>query len=170
MTRERFEQLIRVTGPIAPEGMEAYIGDLSCSETELLPKEVLQFTLDWNHVPLDQQAQLMSALDAANAVPELVELAHVMALDAVRALNRCAAIDFQPPKPLCLSGFDRDAFAFLYSQLCVIEGRKALRRRGVPEKYDMDIPERMTRKQLRKFVETGDITFDDYPCGIPSLR
>ncbi|MBR3740327.1 MAG: hypothetical protein IKN04_07665 [Clostridia bacterium] len=163
MTRERFEALIQVTGPIAPEGIEDHISDLSCSETELLPKEALQFTLDWNHVPLDQQAQLMSALDAANAVPELVELSHIMAMDAVRALNRCTAIDFQPPKPACLSGFDRDAFAFLYSQLCVIEGRKALRLRGVPEAYDMDIPERMTRKQLRKFVETGDITFDDYP-------
>lgn len=163
MTRERFDRLISVAGPIAPEGIEAYIGDLSCAETELLPKAALQFTLDWNHVPLDQQAQLMAALDAANAVPELVELAHVMASDAVRALNRCAAIDFQPPKPACLTGFDRDAFAFLYSQLCVIEGRKALRRRGVPETYDMDIPERMTRKQLRKFVETGDIAFDDYP-------
>ena len=124
MTRERFEALIQVTGPIEPEGIEDHIGDLSCSETELLPKEALQFTLDWNHVPLDQQAQLMSALDAANAVPELVELSHIMALDAVRALNRCTAIDFQPPKPACLSGFDRDAFAFLYSQLCVIEGRK----------------------------------------------
>ena len=85
MTRERFEQLIRVTGPIAPEGMEAYIGGLSCAETELLPKEVLQFTLDWNHVPLDQQAQLMAALDAANAVPELVELSRIMARDAVKA-------------------------------------------------------------------------------------
>ncbi|MBR3017569.1 MAG: hypothetical protein IKH57_10925 [Clostridia bacterium] len=163
MTRECFDRLISVTGPIAPDGIEDYIGDLSCSETELLPRDALQFTLDWNHVPPDQQAQLMAALDAVNAVPELVEIAHIMASDAVRALNRCSAIGFQPPKPACLSGFDRDAFAFLYSQLCVIEGRKALRRRGVPEKYDMDIPERMTRKQLRKFVETGDITFDDYP-------
>ncbi len=29
--------------------------------------------------------------------------------------------------------------------------------------YDRDIPERMTRKQLKKYVETGDISFDDYP-------
>ncbi len=162
MTRDRLDALLQVTGPITPEGLEEHIADLACSERELLPRSALQFTLDLNHVPLSQQAQLMAALDAANRIPELVELAHIMARDAVRALNRCTAIDFHPPKPSCLSGFDRDAFAFLYSQLCVIEGRKALRARGVPEIYDLDIPERMTRKQLRKFVETGDITFNDY--------
>ena len=163
MTGERFEELLRVTGPIAPEGLEKYVGDLECTEKELLPRDVLQYVLDWNHVPLDQQDQLFHALDAANAVKELVEMAHIMAADAVRALNRCTAIEFEQPKPLCLTGFDREAFAFLYTQLCVIKGRKALRERGVPEKYDMDIPERMTRKQLRKFIETGDISFDDYP-------
>ena len=163
MTRERLNQLMQVTGPIAPEGMEDFFGDLSSEEKELLPRDALQYTLHLNHVPLDQQARLFAALDAANKVPELVELAHIMARDAVRALNRCVASDFQPPKPACLSGFDRDAFAFLYTQLCVTEGRKALRQRGVPDIYDLDIPERMTRKQLRKFVETGDISFDDYP-------
>lgn len=163
MTKQRFFQLIQKTGPIAPAGLEEHIEDLACEDKELLPKAFLQRALDWNHVPQDQQRALFSALEAANAQPELVELAHIMALDAVRALNRCTAIDFFQPKPTCLDGFDRDAFGFLYTQLCVIEGRKALRRRGVPEVYDLDIPERMTRKQLRKYVETGDINFDDYP-------
>ena len=72
MTREHFEKLLQVTGPIAPEGLENYIGDLECTERELLPRDVLQYVLDWNHVPLDQQEQLFHALDAANAVPELV--------------------------------------------------------------------------------------------------
>ena len=163
MTREHFEKLLQVTGPVAPEGLENYIGDLECTERELLPRDVLQYVLDWNHEPLDQQEQLFHALDAANAVPELVEMAQIMSEDAVRALNRCSAVEFRQPKPACLSGFERDAFAFLYTQLCVIKGRRALRKRGIPEKYDMDIPERMTRRQLRKFVETGDINFDDYP-------
>ena len=163
MTKERFEELIRVAGPIAPEGLEEYIGDLESREKELLPAEFLQHVLDWNHVPEDQQQALFSALEAANRVPELVELAQIMAQDAVRALNRCSACEFEQPRPACLTGFDREAFAFLYTQLCVIRGREALRERGIPEKYDMDIPERMTRKQLRKYIETGDISFDDYP-------
>ena len=166
MTKERFHALIQITGPIAPEGLENYVDDLSCDEKELLPREALQYVLDWNHVPDDQQDQLFSALDAVNAIPELVELGHIMAQDAVRALNRCTAIDFFQPKPKCLEGFARDAFGFLFMQLCVIEGRKALRRRGVPEKYDMDIPERMTRNHLRKYVETGDINFADYSWDI----
>lgn len=163
MTRERLDQLLAVTGPIAPEGIEAFIGDLECGEKTLLPADVLKRTLDEYRVPGDGQARLLAALDAANAVPELVELAHIMAQDAPRALLRCEACEFRAPAPKCLTGFARDAFAFLYTQLCVIEGRRALRRRGVPESYDRDIPERMTRKQLAKYAKTGDIRFDDYP-------
>ena len=79
MTKERFHALIQITGPIAPEGLENYVDDLSCDEKELLPREALQYVLDWNHVPDDQQDQLFSALDAVNAIPELVELGHIMA-------------------------------------------------------------------------------------------
>lgn len=163
MTKQRFDELIQKTGPIAPEGVDAYIGDLQADAQELLPADVLAKALCSNNVPQDKQDRLFDALAQANAVPELVELAQIMAKDAVRALNRCTAIEFFQPKPDCLTGFAREAFAFLYTQLCVLEGRKALRLRGVPEAYDADIPERMTRKQLRKFVETGDISFDDYP-------
>ncbi len=163
MTKERFRELLRVSGPIAPEGLEEYIGDLGADETELLPGQALAAVLEENRVPAEKQAPLFAALAAVNRVPELVELAHVMAADAVRALHRCTAAEFEAPFPACLEGFDRDAFAFLFSQLCVLKGRAALRARGVPEAYDRDIPERMTRKQLRKYTETGDIRFRDYP-------
>ena len=163
MTRERLEALLKVTGPIIPEAMDECVADLEAAETELLPRETLRRVLAENRVPPEKQAPLFDALDAANAVPELVELAHVMAEDAVRGLVRCYAVEFFQPKPECLDGFAKEAYAFLYTQLCVIKGRKALRARGVPEKYDADIPERMTRKQLAKYVKTGDISFDDYP-------
>ena len=163
MTREHLEALLRVTGPILPEAADECIGDLETAETELLPRETLQKVLDENRVPADKQRPLFEALDAANAVPELVELAHIMAMDAVRGLVRCYAVEFFQPRPACLEGFAKEAYAFLYTQLCVLEGRKALRLRGIPETYDADIPERMTRKQLKKYTETGDISFDDYP-------
>ena len=163
MNRERLNALLKVTGPIIPEGMEECVCGLSTAETELLPRETLQHVLNENAVPADKQRPLFEALAAANAVPELVELAHIMAMDAVRGLVRCYAADFFQPRPECLTGFAREAYAFLYTQLCVLEGRKALRLRGVPEKYDADIPERMTRKQLKKYTETGEISFDDYP-------
>ena len=161
MTKERFEELLAVTGPIIPEAMEECIGDLETSETELLPEETLRKVLDENRVPAEKQRPLFEALKAANAVPELVELAHIMAQDAVRGLIRCYAVEFFQPRPRCLTGFPKEAYAFLYTQLCAEEGRRELRRRGVPEQYDADIPERMTRKQLKKYTETGDISFDD---------
>ena len=163
MTNERLTELLRVTGNIIPESMENYISDLETQETELLPRDTLLAVLTENGVPEEKQKPLLDALDAAGAVPELVELAHIMAQDAVRALVRCSAAEFEQPRPACLTGFAREAYAFLYTQLCVLEGRKALRKRGIPEEYDRDIPERMTRKQLRKYVQTGDISFDDYP-------
>ena len=163
MTKERLNELLKVTGHLIPEAMEEHIGDLETAEKELLPREELLSVLDNHHVPPEKQQPLLDALDAANTVPELVELAHIMAKDAVRGLIRCHAVEFFQPRPACLNGFAREAYAFLYTQLCVLEGRKALRERGVPEEYDADIPERMTRKQLKKYVETGDISFDDYP-------
>ncbi len=162
MTKERLDALQQVTGPLIPEAMEEHIADLETTEKELLPRETLRQVLEANRVPAARQKPLEEALEAADRVPELVELAHIMAQDAVRALVRCHAAEFIQPRPVCLDGFAREAYAFLYTQLCVTEGRKALRERGIPEVYDRDIPERMTRKQLRKYMETGDISFDDY--------
>lgn len=162
MTKERLEKLLQVTGNLIPEGMEEHIADLEAAETELLPRETLLQVLEENRVPAEKQHALLKALEDANGIPELVELAHIMAKDAVRGLVRCHAAEFFQPRPDCLSGFSREAYAFLYTQLCVTEGRKALRARGIPEQYDRDIPERMTRKQLKKYSETGDISFDDY--------
>ena len=163
MTIERLNELLRVTGHLIPEGMEEHIADLEPGETELLPRETLVSVLEANGVTGEKRQKLLDALDTANAVPELTELAHIMAQDAVRGLVRCHAVEFFQPRPECLDGFAKEAFAFLFTQLCVLEGWKALRARGVPESYDADIPERMTRKQLKKYMETGDISFDDYP-------
>ena len=82
MTRERLNALLKVTGDLIPEAMEEHIGDLESAETELLPRETLLTVLKDNNVPEDRQQALLEALDAANAVPELVELAHIMAMDA----------------------------------------------------------------------------------------
>lgn len=163
MKRERLNELLQVTGNLIPEAMEEHIADLETAETELIPRETILAVLNANGVPAEKQEPILAALGAANAVPELIELAHIMAQDAVRGLVRCHAVEFYQPRPKCLDGFAKEAYAFLFTQLCVLEGRKALRKRGVPDIYDRDIPERMTRKQLKKYVETGNIDFDDYP-------
>ena len=163
MTKERLNELLRITGNLMPEAMDDHIEDLSANTTELLPQSVLLKVLDENRIPEKKKKPLIDALEATNSIPELVELSHIMAQDAVRGLVRCHAVEFFQPRPICLTGFAREAYAFLFTQLCVLEGRKALRERGIPDSYDRDIPERMTRKQLKKYMETGDISFDDYP-------
>ena len=128
-----------------------------------MTKETLGKTLDENRVPVEKQEALFAALDALEAVPGLMEQTREAARNAVEGLVRADGWELEQPRPQCLEGFAREAYAFLYTQVCVEEGRKALRKRGVPEEYDRDIPERMIRKQLKKYVETGDISFDDFP-------
>ena len=163
MQKERFAHLIAHAGPIAPEGVEKYIADLAPrAHSRLFDHSILEKVIADNGVPESHAAQLWQALDVIEADAELVELSQILCQDAVRSHNRCTACEFEAPVPECLSGFPQKAFAFLFALACVEEGRAALRRRGVPEKYDADIPERMIRKQLRKFMQTGDISFDDY--------
>lgn len=163
MQKERFAHLIAHAGPIAPEGVEKYIADLAPrAHCRLFDHSILEKVIADNGVPESHAAQLWQALDVIEADAELVELSQILCQDAVRSHNRCTACEFDAPVPECLSGFPQKAFAFLFALACVEEGRAALRRRGVPEKYDADIPERMIRKQLRKFMQTGDISFDDY--------
>ena len=69
MDRKRFEELIRVAGPITPEGLEQYIGDLECSDSKLLPAETLSTVLEDNQVTGELKDRLMDALDAVNACP-----------------------------------------------------------------------------------------------------
>ncbi|MBR2664191.1 MAG: hypothetical protein IKE25_10785 [Clostridia bacterium] len=127
-----------------------------------MTKETLLKILDENRVPAEKQKPLLEALDAMNAVPGLAEKAREAARNAVEGLVTCESWELEQPRPESLSGFAREAYAFLFTQICAEEGRKALRARGIPETYDRDIPERMTRKQLKKYAETGDISFDDF--------
>ena len=127
-----------------------------------MTKETLLKILDENRVPAEKQKPLLEALDAMNAVPGLAEKTREAARNAVEGLVTCEGWELEQPRPESLSGFAREAYAFLFTQICAQEGRKALRARGIPETYDRDIPERMTRKQLKKYAETGDISFDDF--------
>ncbi|MDO4739731.1 MAG: acyltransferase domain-containing protein [Eubacteriales bacterium] len=167
MTNERFAALLRHCGPIAPEGAERFIADLAPDgEPRLFDHSLLEQVLRENHVPEDRAQALRGALHVIEQDEELVELSRVLSRDAHRAHNRAEACEYEQPLPVCLEGFPQQAFPFLFALACTEQGRRQLRERGVPEEYDADIPERMIRKQLRKFVETGDISFDDFPWDI----
>lgn len=162
MTKERFAALMAHAGPIAPEGVEEYVADLEPRGGGLLTPETLEGVLADNHVPEEKCRLLWEALREIEEDEELVALSQVLCQDAVRSFNRGTACDFQQPRPDCLRGFAREAYAFLYVLSCMEEGRRVLRARGVPESCDADIPERMLRKQLAQYVEKDDISFDDY--------
>lgn len=163
MLRERFAHLIAHAGAIAPEGIENHIADLEPqNEARLFDHSLLEKYLAEYAVSQELSDALWQALSVIESDRELLELSSVLRQDAVRAHSRCTANEFFAPVPDCLAGFAQQAYAFLYALGCVEEGRRNLRRRGVPEHYDADIPERMIRRQLRKYIKTGDISFDDY--------
>lgn len=168
MTQQRFAELIRHCGPIVPEGMDRYLPGLTPSaQPPLFDHALLDTALSACHVPEEKAVQLRGALHAIEQDPLLLELTHAMATDCHRAHNRAVGCEFpSAPAPACLTGFAQEAYAFLFGLACMEEGRRQLRERGVPEQCDADIPERMIRKQLRKFTETGSISFDDFPWDI----
>ncbi len=166
MTNERFASLLAHAGPIAVEGVEQYISDLEPYGEHLFSHDLLKKYLLEYAVPQDKCAQLFSALREIEADTQLCELTQILVQDAVRSHNRCTACEFFDPVPKCLSGFAQQSYAFFFAFACIEQGRKALRARGVPEEYDFDIPERMLKKQLRKFADTGDISFDDFSWDI----
>ncbi len=157
-------QWLRQTGLNAPEGIEPYVRAIVLpDEATLLPHDDLQAVLEGNSVPAARQEALWEALAAIEGNETLLRVSQALRYDAVRALVRGTACEFETPAPACLTGFARQVYAFLYALSCVPAGRALLRARGVPPEYDRDIPERMIRKQLQKYKDTGDISFDDYP-------
>lgn len=168
MTTERFRRLLVQCGLRSPEGAERFITDLSPRDDGLLfEHSLLEEVLKANHVPQEKGRLLWQALHAIEQNAGLVQLSNVLAADCHRAHNRNIGCEYESaPRPECLSGFAREAYAFLFALACTENGRALLRRRGVPPEYDADIPERMIRKQLRKFISTGDISFDDFQWDI----
>lgn len=164
MNKQAFDALVAYTGLVPPEGIDAYVADIAeTGEKTLLDRAYLAQVLQDSAITGDKSRALTDALDIIESDEQLLRLSLALRQDALLALNRCTACEFVPPVPTCIGGFARDAYAFLFALSCVQPARSALRARGVPETYDTDIPERMIRKQLAKYVETGDITFDDYP-------
>lgn len=168
MNRTRFDELIRRAGSIAPEGIERY-----CSQIEplaggpLFDHALLERVIEEYSVPQEKAQMLREALAAIEQDAALLELSQYLSAAMHRAHNENIGCEYEDaPKPDCLSGFAREAYAFLFALACVEQGRRQLRERGVPEQYDADIPERMIRKQMRQFIKTGEIGFDDFPWGI----
>lgn len=168
MNRTRFDELIRRAGNIAPEGIERY-----CPQIEpraggpLFDHALLERVIEEYSVPQEKAQMLREALAAIEQDAALLELSQYLSEAMHRAHNENIGCEYEDaPKPDCLSGFAREAYAFLFALACMEQGRRQLRERGVPEQYDADIPERMIRKQMRRFIKTGKIGFDDFPWDI----
>ncbi len=162
MTKETLDGLLEYAGLHAPEGTAAEVASFTAGGDTLVSREWMERVLAVGELSEEKSSRLWTALRVIEEDARMVNLSQALAWAYVRLLHFGKAWDFRLPRPRCLTGFARDAYAFLFLLACTEAGRRFLRERGVPSSYDEDIPERMIRVQLRKYREKGEIVPDDY--------
>ncbi len=152
------------TGLPLPEGVEQYVESMEMPrQKRLIDPDFLASAMARCAMPEEKAQMLRDALVQIEADETLLRLSLALRQDALVALNRGTACHYPRPEPKCLSGFARDAYAFLYALSCVEPALALAASRGIPkEQYDY-VPWIMADRQLNKFKETGDITVSDYP-------
>jgi len=173
MTKTRFSELTAVCGKCFPTFVYRHSLSSDSDGSCILSQDELKSILDRYTVPEDRQLPVLEALARANSVPELVELSLTAARVWVRALADGSAGELDRPEPLCLDGFDRSAFGFIFAMLLAKEGGLAMRARGIPEEFWVNTPEEPAKRALSGYLKNGEFRFADYQwdvnyfgCGI----
>jgi len=162
------EELLRTwtesTGLPLPEGVEPFITGMEVPKLlHFIDPDFFATAMARCAMPEDKIQQLREALAQIEADEALMRLSYVLRQDALVALNRGTACNFQRPEPKCLDGFAKDAYAFLYALSCVEPALKLAASRGIPKEQYEYVPWIMADRQLKKFKDTGDIEVSDYP-------
>lgn len=157
------QELSRLCGIKLPENLNGETLAPIELDHPLLSRDFLEQTLDENQVPLSKSTPLFNALDEINHHQDLLSYSRVLRDHAPLGLMTANSDEYETPIPRCVKAFSREAYAFLYALSCVPVGKAELQKRGVPESVYHDIPNRMIKAQLKKYCETGNICFSDYP-------
>ena len=156
-------ELSRSRGIRVPRNLNGNDAAPEKTDGRLLARGDLERTLRENNVTGEKAAALFQALKEIEENADLLLYSEALRDRAPLGLMTADSDEYETPVPSCLHGFARDAYAFLYALSCVPVGMAELKKRGVPEEYYLDIPARVIREHLRQYVQTGDITFSDYP-------
>lgn len=113
-------------------------------------------------LPDGKRDYLDRALDAIEADPGALEFARFFVWNICFARSRHDVDGSTELKPGCLGQFG-DAYAFLVLLSCVPVAEQEMRRRGIPVSYYEDIPHRMLREQMDRYIKTGRIDVEDIP-------
>ena len=163
-TKWLYNDLINYMGMTKlPKGLEEAFKEYSpVYETELLPHAYYEKLLAPYDLPADKREFLDKALAAVEADEKVLFFSHFFVWDMCSMRNKYDIDNYTELVPECLGPYNT-AYAFLVLLACVPVSEKEMIRRGVPLEYYEDIPHRMIRDQLKRYIDTGRIDVEDMP-------
>lgn len=113
-------------------------------------------------LPDEKRDYLRCALDAIEADQGTLEFARFFVWNVCFVRSKYDVDGSTELKPGCLGQFN-DAYAFIVLLACVPVAEQEMHRRGIPVSYYEDIPHRMLREQMERYIHTGRIDVEDMP-------
>ncbi|MBO4808405.1 MAG: hypothetical protein J5537_05130 [Lachnospiraceae bacterium] len=129
---------------------------------ELIPKDWYEKLLAPYNLPEDKKQYLDEALAAIEGDETVLNFSKFFVWDMCSMRNKYDIDNYTELMPNCLGKYN-EAYGFLVLLACVPVSKKEMDRRGIPEHYYEDIPHRMLRDQLKRYIETGKIDVLDMP-------
>lgn len=146
-----------------PASFEEAYGLYESEETEgLLPRSYYNELLAPYNLPDEKRQYLDCALSAIENDKKVLSFSKFFVWIMCSVRDKYDIDGYTELVPTVLGEYS-EAYAFLVSLACVPVAEKDMIRRGVPKEYYEDIPHRMLRDQIRRYLETGKINVEDMP-------
>lgn len=129
---------------------------------QLMPREYYEDLLAPYNLSKEKKEYLDRALDAIEKDEKVLSFSRFFVWDMCSVRNKYDISNYTELVPKCLGAYN-DAYAFLVLLACVPVAEKEMIRRGIPKEYYGDIPHRMLREQMPRYIEQGKIDVEDMP-------
>lgn len=130
--------------------------------TVLIEKEYYEALLAPYQLSDEKKAFLDETLAAIEADERVLLFSKFFVWDMCSVRNKYDIDNYTELVPSCLGKYN-EAYAFIVLLACVPVAEKEMIRRGISKDYYGDIPHRMLRDQMDRYVRTGKIDVEDMP-------
>lgn len=146
-----------------PEGfVEAYELYTPDDSKLLIPRDSYEALLAPYELSKDKKAYLDEALEAIESDERVLAFSKFFVWDMCSVRNKYDISNYTELVPNCLGQYN-DAYGFLVLLACVPVAEKEMIARGIPKEYYEDIPHRMLREQMPRYINEGKILVEDMP-------
>ena len=128
----------------------------------LIEREYYEKLLAPYSLSTEQKVFLDETLEAIEKDQLVLEFSKFFVWDMCSMRNKYDIDNYTELIPSCLGKYN-EAYAFIILLACVPVAEKELIKRGIPKEYYEDIPHRMLRDQMERYINTGKINVEDLP-------